>query len=66
MIEAGLVANGGEPPKVKQWRSAQDASGLVVEMEMGWTKRLVFTLLHGDVKPKTVIQHGLMGSRRLR
>jgi len=66
LIQAALAANGGEPPKAKSWRTARDASGSVVELDLGWTRRLVFTVPHGEVKPRTVVTHSLVGSRRVR
>lgn len=66
LIQAALAANGGEPPKVKAWRAARDASGTVVDLDLGWTRRLVFTVPHGEVKPKTVVQHSVLGAKRLR
>ncbi len=66
LIQAALAANGGEPPKAKEWRTAQDASGTVVELDLGWTRRLVFTVLHGETRPRTVVAHSVLGSRRTR
>lgn len=66
LIQAALAANGGEPPKAKTWWSARDSSGVVVQLDLGWTRRLVFSVPHGDVKPKTVMQHSALGSKRLR
>lgn len=66
LIQAALAANPGQPVKAKGWRTARDASGTVVELDLGWTRRLVFSVLHGDTKPKTVVQHSLLGSKRRR
>ena len=66
LIQAALAANNGEPPKGKQWRTARDKAGTVVEIDLGWTRRLVFTIRHGELRPQTVVQHSLLGSKRLR
>lgn len=66
LIQASLVASGGEPPKAKGWRTAQDASGTVVELDLGWTRRLVFSVQHGEMRPKTALQHSVLGTRRVR
>jgi len=66
LVQAALVANGGEPTKAKSWRTARDATATVVELDLGWTRRLVFTLPHGELRPKTVLQHSATGTRRLR
>ena len=66
LIQAALAANNGEPLKAKQWRTARDATATVVEADLGWTRRLVFTVRHGGLRPQTVVQHSLLGSKRLR
>lgn len=66
LILAAIAANGGEPPKVKKWRMASDASGAVAELELGWTRRLVFSVIRGETRPKTVMEHGLLASKRTR
>ena len=66
LIQASLAANGGEPPSAKAWRTAQDASGTVVELDLGWTRRLVFTVPHGETKPRTVLHHSVLGAKRVR
>jgi hypothetical protein len=66
LVQAALVANGGEPAKAKSWRTARDATTTVVELDLGWTRRLVFTLPHGELRPKTVLHHSATGTRRLR
>ncbi len=66
LIHAGLEANGGAPPKARGWKAARDATATVVELDLGWTRRLVFTVPHGETRPRTVIQHSMVGSRRLR
>ena len=65
VVQAALAANGGEPVKAKSWRTARDATATVVELELGWTRRLVFTLPHGELRPRTVVAHSALGSKRL-
>ena len=66
LLQAALAANGGQPVHNKGWRTARDASHTVAELDLGWTRRLVFTVSHGDTKPRTVVRHSLLGSRRKR
>lgn len=66
LIQASLLAAGGEPPKARSWWTARDVSGVVVELKLGWTRRLVFWVPHGDMRPGTVVAHSLMGSRKVR
>lgn len=49
---------------VKAWRVARDASHTVVEIDLGWTRKVVFSLLHGDTRPAAVVRHSLFGTRR--
>ncbi|HEX7089100.1 MAG TPA: hypothetical protein VF192_03135 [Longimicrobiales bacterium] len=49
---------------VRAWRMARDASHIVVEIDLGWTRKVVFSLLHGDTRPAVVVRHSLFGTRR--
>ena len=64
VLSAAIVANGGVPPSVKEWRTAHDATHLVVEMGHGWTRRTVFAMRHGATEPETVMAHSALGSSR--
>ena len=64
LLAAALVANAGEPPRAKAWASARDASHIVVQMDLGWTRRLVMSVRHGDTRPDTVVRHSLLGSSK--
>ncbi len=66
LLAAALVANGGEPAKTRGWRTARDASATVVELDLGWTRRLVLTVRHGDSRPETVVRRSMFGARRVR
>jgi hypothetical protein len=64
LISAGITANGGEPAQAKSWRTARDASHTVVELDLGWTRRLVFSVRHGDTVPQHVVRRSLFGARK--
>lgn len=66
LIQAVLAANGGEPPKAKGWKVAQDASDQVGEVDLGWTRRLVVTVPHGETRPRTAVLHSMLGAKRVR
>ena len=66
IIEASLGANDGEPMKVKGWRLSRDAKHRVVEADLGWTRKVIFALRHGDSQPDTVVRHSLLGSKEVR
>lgn len=64
VVAASVAANGGQPLKGVQWRLARDSSHLVAEIDLGWSRRLVFSVRHGDNAPDTVVRHSLLGSSR--
>jgi hypothetical protein len=66
LITAAIEANGGEPPTAKAWRSARDATHTVVELDLGWTRRLVFSVRHGDNVPQHVMRRSILGGRKQR
>jgi len=66
IIAASLSANEGQPMKVKGWRMSRDAHHRVVEADLGWTRKVLFTVRHGDSKPDTVVRHSVMGTRVVR
>jgi hypothetical protein len=66
LIAAALEANRGEPPKAKEWRASRDATHTVVELALGWRRRLVLTVLHGESRPSTAVYHSLLGAKRRR
>ena len=63
---AAIEANKGEPPAAKRWRSARDAGHTVVELDLGWRRRLVLSVRHGEARPATAVYHSLLGSERRR
>jgi len=64
LITAGIAANGGEPAKAKAWRTSRDAAHTVVELDLGWTRRLIFSVLHGDTVPQHVVRRSLFGGSK--
>lgn len=62
---AAVVANGATAPTAKEWRSARDATSVVVDIDLGWSRHLVFTVGHGSQVPQTVMTHNLFRSRRV-
>ncbi|MEP6779871.1 MAG: hypothetical protein ABJC26_08285 [Gemmatimonadaceae bacterium] len=64
LLSAGLAANGGEPMKSGSWRTSQDAEHTVAEVNFGWSRKLVFTVKHGESVPFTVVRHSMLGSNR--
>ena len=60
----GLTGRSGAPKASRAWRIARDRSHVVVELDLGWSRRTVFTLRHGNSVPETVVTHSLAGSKR--
>jgi hypothetical protein len=56
-----VLGDGGRP---KSWKVSRDPTHRVVELDMGWTRRVVFTVRHGAEQPEGVMRHSLLGSRR--
>jgi hypothetical protein len=55
---ARLVPRGG----AKSWSLARDGGRYVVEINLGWTRRIVFSVLHGTAEPVHVRRHSIFGS----
>lgn len=64
VVAASVAANGGQPLKGGDWRVARDAGHLIAEVALGWSRKLVFSVRHGESVPDTVIRHSLLGSSR--
>jgi hypothetical protein len=43
---------------------ARDETHVVVELDLGWSRKAVFTLRPGDAVPESVVHHSLVGSKR--
>lgn len=72
LIMAAIAAQGdGQPDAqgarglgVKAWRGARDATHTVVELDLGWTRRLVLAVRHGMDRADVIMSHSILGSRR--
>jgi len=64
VVAAALAATGGASRSRRAWRVARDRTHVVVELDLGWRRRTVFTLRHGDSVPESVVTHSLVGSKR--
>ncbi len=47
-------------------RMARDHTHFVVELDLGLTRKTVFTLRHGDTVPDRIVRHSVLGSTRRR
>ena len=63
VVTAARAVTGGAAKASATWRIARDRSHFVVEVDLGLTRKTVFTLRHGDTVPDRVVRHSLLGSR---
>jgi hypothetical protein len=66
LLLAAAIAALGDSARGKTWRVARDATHRVVELDLGWTRRVVFAVRHGSERPEVVMRHSLLGSKRER
>jgi hypothetical protein len=66
LVAVALKATGGERKSPRRWRMARDRSHLVMELDLGLTRKTVFTVPHGSDVPDGVVKHSLLGSKRRR
>ena len=66
IVAAALAATRrrSAPRASRRWRMARDRSHVVVELDLGWKQKAVFTVRHGENVPDTVVNHSLLGSKR--
>jgi hypothetical protein len=57
---AGLLGSRTAP---KRWKVARDGGDTVVEVDLGWTRRVVFTVRHGDNVASGGRTHSVVRSR---
>lgn len=63
---AAVTAAVGRRPTPKRWRSARDATHTVVEVDLGWRKRLVLAVRHDSNAASTGLIHTAMGAQKLK
>jgi hypothetical protein len=64
VVAAALKVANGQPKSSRRWRMARDRSHLVLELDLGLTRKTVFALRHGSDVPDSVVKHSLLGSKR--
>lgn len=55
----------GDRPSPKRWRAARDATHTVVELDLGWTRRAVLAVRHGENVASLGQTHSAIGSKKL-
>jgi len=61
VVAAARALGGGK--SFHAWRIARDHTHFVVEVDLGLTRKTVFTLRHGETAPERVMRHSLLGSK---
>ena len=64
VVTAARAVAGGVPKASRAWRMARDRRHIVVEIDLGFSRKAVFTLRHGTTAPESVVKHSLLGSKR--
>jgi hypothetical protein len=64
VVAAARAATGGELKSAASWRTASDRTHTVVEMGLGLTRKVVFTVRHGESVPDTTVKRSLLGPER--
>ena len=59
---ASALRDGHKP---KRWRTARDATHTVVEVDLGWTRRAVLAVRHGENVASSGRAHSAIGSKKL-
>jgi hypothetical protein len=59
------VARVSPDERVKERSIARDGSRFVVQLDLGWTRRMVVVVPHGAVEPSRVLRHSLFGSKQV-
>ena len=66
VVAAARAVMGRAPKASRAWRIARDRSHFVVELDLGLTRKTVFTLRYGDTVPDRIVRHSVLGSKRRR
>jgi hypothetical protein len=56
----------GERSLPRHWKTARDATHMIVDVDLGWTRHVVFTVLHDDNVASGGRTHSILGSAPLR
>jgi hypothetical protein len=66
VIAAAVRLRGADAKSPKGWKVARDARHVVVEMDLGWTRRLVISVPHGDSSAQNAVSHSALGRKVVR
>lgn len=55
----------GDRATPKRWRAARDATHTVLELDLGWTRRMVLAVRHGENVASHGLTHSAIGSKKI-
>jgi len=59
------VARVSPDGRVRERSIARDGSRFVVQLDLGWTRKIVVVVPHGAAEPSRAMRHSLLGSRQM-
>ena len=65
LVAAVTTALGGEQ-RPSRWKTARDATHTIVEVHLGWTRRVVIAIRHSDNVAEIGKTHSAVGSKKFR
>jgi hypothetical protein len=66
LIAAAIELRGQDAASPKAWRLSRDTRHLIVELDLGWTRRIVMAVPHGQSRAERAVTHSALGSKTLR
>ena len=64
-LVAAVASALGDRSAPKRWRAARDATHTIVELDLGWTRRAVLAVRHGDTVASFGLTHSAIGSKKM-
>lgn len=66
ILFAAIELRGDDAGSPKSWKVARDARHILAELDLGWTRRIVMAVPHGEQRAQAAVSHSALGSRVLR
>lgn len=66
VLNAVVELRGGDASPPKAWKIARDARHVIVQVDLGWSRRLTLSVPHGVDRAERAVATSILGSRVLR
>lgn len=66
ILFAAIELRGDDAGAPRAWKIARDARHMLAELELGWTRRIVMAVAHGEQRAQHAVSHSAIGSKILR